>query len=374
MILLDGIYIHIPFCRSKCPYCDFYSLKKSEDYQRLYVDALIDEIKTNRRFKEHFDTKNLNFDTIYLGGGTPSVLNGSDIYNIITAIKENYSVNKNAEITIECNPNSDIHSLIPYFIKCGINRVSLGMQSAVDSERKKLGRSANQERIFDIITVLKQNDITNISLDIMLGVPEQTLDTLKETLDFIKKCDVTHVSAYMLNIEENTPFFKMQNKLNLPDEETVCNFYEYTSDYLQNLGFNHYEISNFAKNGFESRHNTKYWLLDNYLGLGPSAHSFLNNKRYYFSNNIDEFIEALPPVFDCDGGDYQEYIMLRLRLKKGLNLNELKNKYNDASIINKIMEKSEFLKEQGLIEINNDVLNLTQKGFLLSNSIISELI
>ena len=370
---MNGIYIHIPFCRSKCPYCDFYSLTKPVELQGVYVNALIDEIKTNNRLKGIFDAKTEVFDTIYLGGGTPSVLSGEDIYNIITTLKENYKITENAEITVECNPNSDIESLIPFFKKCSVNRISLGMQSSVDIERKKLGRSADKKRIFDIINVLKENDITNISLDIMLGIPEQTLDSLRDTLDFIKECDVTHVSAYILNIEENTPFFKLQNKLNLPDENTVCEFYEYTSEYLKNIGFEHYEISNFAKSGFESRHNTKYWLLEDYLGLGPSAHSFLNGKRYYFLNDINSFIDGTPPVFDCDGGDKEEYIMLRLRLKKGLNLNELAMCYgNEAK--EQILTNIKKLKESELIEFDGENIKLTEKGFLLSNSIISELI
>ena len=370
---MNGIYIHIPFCRSKCPYCDFYSLTKHVDLQGVYVNTLIDEIKTGKRFNGIFDAKSSDFDTIYLGGGTPSVLSGEAIFNIITALKENYKITENAEITVECNPNSDIESLIPYFIKCGVNRISLGMQSSVDTERKKLGRIANKQRIFDIINVLKQNKITNISLDIMLGIPEQTLDSLKYTLDFIKECDITHISAYILNIEENTPFFKLQNKLNLPDENSVCEFYEYTAEYLKNIGFNHYEISNFAKSGFESRHNTKYWLLENYLGLGPSAHSFLNGKRYFFPADINSFIEGKPPVFDCDGGDKEEYIMLRLRLKEGLNLSELASIYGNTAK-EKILTQIPKFKENNLIVFDGENIHLTEKGFLLSNTIISELI
>lgn len=373
VIFMSGIYIHIPFCKSKCPYCDFYSLCKSDELKENYIDALIDEIKTNKRFKGILNKNNFFADTLYLGGGTPSVLSGEDIFKIITAIRENFNIKENAEITVECNPNSDIEGLIPHFKKCGVNRVSLGMQSSVDIERKKLGRSANKQRIFDIIRVLKENDITTISLDIMLGIPEQTIDTLKETLDFIKECDVKHISAYILNIEENTPFFKMQNNLNLPDEDSVCEFYKFTSNYLKNIGFNHYEISNFAKNGFESRHNTKYWLLEDYLGLGPSAHSFLNNKRYYFKSDIIDFINGELPVFDCDGGDWEEFIMLRLRLKQGLNLPELKEKYGENALDN-IIKKAPYFKEQGLIEFDGDRLSLTEKGFLISNHIISELI
>lgn len=370
---MNGIYIHIPFCKSKCPYCDFYSLTKPIELQEVYVNSLIDEIKTGRRFNGIFNAKSSHFDTIYLGGGTPSILTGEHIFNIITALKENYQISENAEITIECNPNSDIEALIPYFKKCGVNRISLGMQSSVDIERKKLGRASDKKRIFDIINVLKSNNISNISLDIMLGIPEQTLDSLKETLNFIKECDVTHISAYILSIEENTPFFKLQNKLNLADEDTVCEFYEFTVKYLADIGFNHYEISNFAKPGFESKHNTKYWLLNNYLGLGPSAHSFINGKRYYFENDINSFINGAPPAFDCNGGDKEEFIMLRLRLKNGLNLKELTSIYGtDAN--EQILDKIPELEKNGLIDFDGENISLTEKGFLLSNSIIAELI
>ena len=373
MIFVAGIYVHIPFCKSKCPYCDFYSFCKGENYKKEYVSSLIDEIKTNRRLNTYLDKSNFTSDTIYIGGGTPSVLSGEALYNIITAIKEGFNVTKNAEITVECNPNSVIEALIPYFKACGVNRISLGMQSAVDDERKKLGRTANKQRIFDIINVLKTSGVTNISLDIMLGIPNQTLESLKETLDFIRLCEVKHVSAYILNLEENTPFFKMKEKLNLPNEDEVCELYEYTCKYLKNIGFNHYEISNFAIPGFESKHNNKYWLLEDYVGLGPAAHSFINGKRYYFKSDIESFIAGEPPLFDCDGGDSSEYIMLRLRLKEGLKLSDLEKKYG-ATTLDSIRLKAIQLKKQDLIEFDGDRLALTEKGYLLSNSIINEFI
>ncbi|MBR2875773.1 MAG: radical SAM family heme chaperone HemW [Clostridia bacterium] len=370
---MGGVYIHIPFCKSKCPYCDFYSLRQNETQKKLYLEALLDEIKTNRRLGNLFDKVNFTADTIYLGGGTPSLLDGTDIYNIITAVKENFNISENAEITVECNPNSEIEKLIPYFKKCGVNRISLGVQSAVDIERKKLGRSSDKKRILDIITTLKANGIFNISLDIMLGIPEQTVNSLRESLDFIKECSVTHVSAYILNIEKNTPFFNLKDKLNLPDEDTVCDFYEFTSNYLQKNGFTHYEISNFALPGFESKHNTKYWLLEDYIGIGPSAHSYFNKKRFFFENDLEKFINGEEAVFDCDGGDSDEYIMLRLRLKDGLSLKELQNTYGEE-VLQNILKKAPMLKQQGFINFTTDKISLTEKGFLISNSIISQLI
>lgn len=369
---MSGIYIHIPFCKSKCPYCDFYSLCKNDELKKDYINALIDEIKNNTRFKNYFNNKSFFADTIYIGGGTPSVLSGEDIFRIISALRESFTISHDAEITIECNPNSDIEALIPYFKKSGINRVSLGVQSAVDAERKKLGRSADKQRIFDIINVLKASGITNISLDVMLGIPNQTIESLKETLDFIKSCNVKHISAYILSIEENTPFYRLQNKLNLPDEDSVCEFYEYVCKYLNDIGFNHYEISNFAIDGYESRHNTKYWLLSDYLGLGPSAHSFLEGKRYYFEDDINAFINGKEPVFDCYGADAEEYVMLRLRLKEGLSLEDVEKLYG-KNTANKILEKASPYIENGYISFNYGKIALTEKGFLISNTIIAEL-
>lgn len=323
--------------------------------------------------KDCFNKHSFVCDTIYLGGGTPSTLCGEDLQRIITTVKECFNVTKDVEITVECNPNSDIEALIPFFSACGVNRVSLGMQSAVDIERKKLGRTATKQRIFDIINVLKTHNITNISLDIMLGIPEQTLESLKETLDFIRVCDVKHVSAYILNIEENTPFFKLKEKLNFPSEDDVCEFYEFTSKYLKEIGFEHYEISNFAIPGFESKHNNKYWLLEDYLGLGAAAHSLLNGKRYYFESDVDAFINGSKPIYDGDGGDVNEYIMLSLRLKSGLKICDLQKKYGLQNI-DFIKEKATILRNNGLVSFDGERIALTEKGFLISNSIINEFI
>lgn len=370
---MSGIYIHIPFCKSKCPYCDFYSVCTNDSLKTRYVNALIDEIKTKKAFDGIYDFSTFKPDTLYLGGGTPSSLPPEALFNIITEAKKAFNLPKDAEITVECNPNSNLEELIPHLKAAGVNRISLGVQSAVDNERKKLGRSANRDRVLEVVKLLKANGITNISLDLMLGIPNQTKDSLKESLDFLLECDVPHISTYILNIEKNTPFYKMQDKLNLPDEDLVCDLFEFTSSYLKENGFIHYEISNFCKEGFHSRHNTKYWLLEEYLGLGPSAHSFLGGKRYYFESDIESFINGKKPIFDCNGGDSEEYIMLRLRLKSGLNLNELKSLYGESEV-KRILSKLDMFINNGLINFNNETISLTEKGFLISNSIISELI
>ncbi len=369
---MGGIYIHIPFCKSKCPYCDFYSYRcKSED-KSVYVDALINEINTLSRVSD-FVKEPFKADTLYLGGGTPSFLSGEELFRIITSAKEKFSISDNGEITVECNPNSDIEAILPYLIKAGVNRISLGLQSAVDKERKVLGRLSNKNRVREVIELLKSNGITNISLDVMLGIPYQTEESLNETLDFVIESGVPHISAYMLKIEEGTHFHKNFDKYDFPDEEKTIEFYNQCADTLEKSGFIHYEISNFAKEGFESRHNTKYWKLQNYLGLGPGAHSYIDGNRFYFESNTEGFINGEKAVFDDFGGDAEEYIMLKLRLKKGLQLSELKELYGEKPLI-KIKEKAPFLKEQGLVEFDGERISLTRKGFLLSNSVICELI
>lgn len=370
---MSGVYIHIPFCKSKCPYCDFYSYRCNDIQKEDYTNAIVDEITSLRRCKEFIENGFSGVDSLYLGGGTPSVLSGEQIEKIITTAKEKFNIPPDGEITVECNPSSDIDSLIPHFKKCGVNRISLGMQSAIDKERKVLGRSADKERIRYVINSLKENGISNISLDVMLGIPYQTKESLKETLDFAINCDVTHISAYILKIEENTFFKKNQDKLPFPDEDLTCDLYSFCCQHLKNAGFNQYEISNFSKEGFESRHNTKYWELEDYLGIGAAAHSFVNGKRFYFEDDSQSFIDGNTPVFDGTGGNCDEYIMLGLRLTKGINIEKIEKLYGKNST-ERIRKKAPFFKEKGLVNYDGKTLSFTQKGFLISNSIIAELI
>ncbi len=336
--------------------------------------AITDEIKTMRRCSAFLsNTAKFAADTLYLGGGTPSVLTGEDIERIVNCAKEKFKLPKNSEITIECNPSSPIEDLIPYFKQCGINRISLGMQSAVNSERRILGRTSDKKRVKEVTELLQSNGFNNISLDIMLGIPEQTKESLKETLDFVLSCNVQHISAYILKIEEGTFFDKHKDRYNFLDDDEAACLYEFCSKYLKSNGFNHYEISNFAKKGFESKHNTKYWKSENYLGIGAAAHSFVDGKRFYFAADTQAFINADKAIFDSYGGDVEEYIMLRLRLKEGLDLNELLKLYPefDTSALKK---KIPLFVNKKLADYKNNTLSLTTKGMLLSNYIIGEII
>jgi oxygen-independent coproporphyrinogen-3 oxidase len=341
---MNGLYFHIPFCRSKCPYCDFYSVKYDSTLAENYV----------HRLKAEMDKYTGSFDTIYFGGGTPSILDSGLIGEIIESAKAHFDIADDCEITVECNPSKDLQRDFQDYARFGVNRISLGMQSAKDEERFALGRVAGQAQVAKAVSDAKEAGITNISLDVMIGTPKQTLDSLDVTFDFINRMDVTHISAYMLKIEQGTKFYEISHKLQLPDEDTVCDMYLKTIDCLKQLGFNQYEISNFSKPNFESRHNLKYWQLDEYLGIGVSAHSLWQGKRFYYDKDFNI-------VADGDGGTEEERVMLGLRLTKGVDKALVKNDY------------SNFVKT-GLITERDNKIALTPQGMLVSNYIISQLI
>lgn len=340
----SGLYFHIPFCFNKCPYCDFYSVKYCESESRNYVKRVIEKIKKYSG----------EFDTVYFGGGTPSAIPPELIGEILNASKEQFIIDENSEITVECNPKKELGEIFEKYASYGINRISLGMQSAVDKERFALGRSAGRAEVERAVNAAKNAGIENVSLDLMLGIPNQTEESLTESLDFIDKMKVQHISAYMLKIEKGTRFYEMKDRLSLPDENVVTKLYLKTVKSLGELGFKQYEISNFAKDGYESRHNLKYWRLIPYLGIGKSAHSFWNGKRFYY----DVDFNLIP---DGDGGSDEERIMLSLRLNEGIDKSLLKKPYG------------QFIK-MGLMGENKDRVFLTPEGMLVSNTIISELI
>ncbi len=370
---MKGLYIHIPFCRSKCPYCDFYScLSKNADIEN-YVGSVIDEIKTGRRTKEFTQNTDFSFDTIYFGGGTPSVIGADNIGKIINCAKEYYIISDDAEITVECNPSTVDEEFWKKLASYGVNRISLGMQSAVDNERKKLGRFSDRNQILSVISDARKYGITNISLDVMLGVPDQTMESLDKTIDFLIATDVPHISAYMLSVEEGTVFHKRIDSLNLPDEDTVCDMYTHLSTKLRDAGYEHYEISNFAKDGYRSRHNTKYWNCEEYLGTGPSAHAFIDGRRFFFERDITSFINGKEAVYDSAGGDRDEYIMLRLRLSDGIIFEDFRTRF-DEDFPAEIIKKADSFVKDGLLILTDNSISLTPDGFLISNYIINELI
>ncbi len=352
----SGLYIHIPFCESKCAYCNFYSVFKSDKLIDEYLSAL------KREIKKWGGQNDRLFDTVYIGGGTPSVLNGK-IYDLIACIKENFNISADAEITAELNPNVSNEFLFSAE-KSGVNRISLGVQSGNDTELSVLGRKHTANEAKETVKRIKSFGFSNISADLMIALPDSNLDTLKENLDFMLSLDVPHISSYILKIEEKTKFYK--ENIQIPNEDEQANQYLFMCDYLEKSGYSHYEISNFSKIGYESRHNLKYWNCEEYLGLGPSAHSFFDTKRFYYPGDIKEFIKNPNTVFDCTGGSDEEKIMLGLRLKSGINLKDYKNR--------KLENRLTMLYKAKLINKDEMCISLTDKGMLVSNSIISNIL
>lgn len=310
-------------------------------------------------------------DTLYLGGGTPSILGGENIAMLTRRAKNLFGVD--GEITVECNPSAVEEDFFEAVADAGVNRISLGVQSVIESERKKLGRFSDREIIEKRIEQCKTAGIKNISLDVMLGVQEQTMKSFDETLDFCIASGATHISAYMLKIEEGTPYYKKKDSLNLPNDDEVADMYLAMSEKLRANGFEHYEISNFARSGFEGKHNLKYWNCEEYLGLGPSAHSFIDGKRFFYPRDIEYFKNGGEPISDGNGGDEEEYIMLRLRLKDGIVFEDFEKRF-EKIFPRDIIKKTERFIENGLMKCDDKSMALTEKGFLLSNLIIAEFI
>lgn len=351
-----GLYIHIPFCLSKCPYCDFYSVKYRCETAEKYKDAVIRNLLCY----------NEKFDTVYFGGGTPVLL-----WKEICEILEHISLEENAEITVEANPCCSDKENLSALKKAGVNRISFGIQSLNDKELMALGRRHDAKTAVKAVETAYNCGFDNISADIMLGTHGQTVKSVESTINELSLLPLCHISAYMLKIEENTPFAKM--RLALPDEGTVCDIYLSVVEQLENIGIHQYEISNFAKSGRECRHNLKYWNCEEYVGIGPAAHSYYKGERFFVDRNIDDFIndefQAAHKETDLAGG-CEEYAMLRLRLTQGLMLSEYAKRGGNAEAL----ERKLNLIPQHFFRFNGERLYLTPEGFLVSNSIIGTLL
>lgn len=361
-----GIYIHIPFCRSKCNYCDFFSGKAEEDDYDKYTLLLKRSIKYWGNIADEV------VSSVYIGGGTPSILGTDRLCDILSAVKQSFKVSSKAEITVEVNPESGKSLSFNKLCETGYNRISIGMQSSSESELKALGRIHSAEEVKKTVESAKLGGFNNISLDLMMGIPNQTLSSLMDSIDFCVSCGVTHISSYILKIEEGTRFYTIKDRLSLPNEDDTAQLYLEAVEYLDKLGYKQYEISNFAIPSYESRHNTLYWKCGEYIGIGPSAHSFYKGKRFYYERDMKQFADNIT-IDDGVGGTEDEYIMLSLRLKSGLIFKEFEKKYNkplSPAFKNKIKKYSEI----GYMECDKKHVSFTPKGFLVSNSIISDLI
>ncbi len=346
-----GLYVHIPFCATKCAYCDFYSLKYNKTAVEDYVEEMCRRIKNT----------DFVFDTVYFGGGTPSIIGAESLSKILSNVK----YKEKAEITVEVNPKSYKSDFFETLYKGGFNRISIGMQSAVDDELKMLTRNHKFCDVVRTVENARKAGFENISLDIMLGIQGQTLKSLKQTLDKSMELNPEHLSCYMLKIEEGTPYANM--KLKLPDETKVSDMYLFVCDYLNNNGYSQYEISNFSKEGKQSRHNLLYWKCEDYLGVGPAAHSLIDGKRYYYPNDINYFLNGNKMVFEDFGGDLYDYVMLGLRLSEGIELSKL-----DGNI--RFIKKAKKYCGFGYGKIENNRFSLNEKGFLVQNAILTDLL
>ena len=360
-----GLYIHIPFCRKKCAYCDFYSSFVSEELLNKYTEAL----------KKCIEIRGAEFshpvDTVYLGGGTPSLLK-ERLPDLLDKVRRCFNIEDNAEITLEANPDGEFEETVKYAAVAGVNRLSIGAQSANDAELALLGRTHTSRDIKKAFDAARKAGFDNISLDIMLGLPDSDKNSLERSLRFITDLEPEHISAYILKLEPNTRLFHERGKFNFPDDDAEAEQYLFMCDYLESMAYSHYEISNFCKQGKYSRHNLKYWDCREYLGLGPGAHSFICGERFYYPRDLRAFINGCSPISDGIGGDIEEYLMLRLRLKSGIRFDEFESRYK-TKLPQGLIDKARIYEKNGLVSFDGGGFSLTDKGMLVSNSIITEL-
>jgi oxygen-independent coproporphyrinogen III oxidase len=377
---MSGIYIHIPFCERKCIYCDFYSVENLNLIDR-FTESLLKEIEIFSIEADFFNDS--IFDTIYFGGGTPSLLEPAQIEKILNKLSQSFKISSNPEITLETNPGTVDKRKLLEFKNLGVNRISFGVQSFFDDDLKFLGRIHTGEDAFRCINDSFEVGFENVSIDLIFGLPGQTVEKWLENLKFAVSLNVPHISAYNLIVERGTPLHELFSlgKVEIPEDEIQAQLYERTIDFLENAGYVHYEVSNYAFEGFECRHNLKYWQYENYIGFGPSAHSFWINKRWWNFANLNKYINALDlgkiPVANFEILDeekmIEEFIYLGLR-SKGINVARFKGKFGFEFVDGDIKDEIEELERAGYITIEDDFIKLTPEGFLLCDEIVLRLI
>ncbi len=365
-----GLYIHFPFCERKCSYCDFYSIV-NESSRQLYTKALSLEIEK---------LKPMSIDTVYFGGGTPSLMNGIELKGVLDSVYKTLKVSDDVEITLEANPMSlGENDKLDSFKAAGVNRLSLGVQSFCDVELSALGRGHCAKDAVDTVKAAQRSGFDNVSLDLMFAIPHQTVKSFENTLDTAIELGVQHISVYALSIEEKTVFGVKQKRgenLFLPSEEQEAEMYFLACDKLVRAGFEHYEISNFALNKKRSRHNMKYWRAEEYIGIGPGAHSYLDGVRYSTPADVRAFCNGAEKE-DCYTNTpldrAEEYVFLSLRLKDGLDLQTLKEMHG-INTSHSFENDVAVLVDQGFCHFDGKILSLTEKGFFVSNSIIVKIL
>ena len=366
-----GLYIHIPFCKAKCAYCDFYSLPQSESMMDEYCRALtahLEEVAPR--------CTAMTVDTVYFGGGTPSYLGAERLCALLKTIKKRYCIDHNAEITVECNPDSATDwKALRKLRRAGFNRISLGVQSTDDTLLRQIGRIHTVSQVTDAIAAARMAKFRNISLDLIYGLPGQTMEQWQDTVRTAAALEVQHLSCYGLKVEDGTPLFAHRHEIDLPDDEAQAEMYLWMVEYLANKGYAQYEISNFAREGFRSRHNQKYWAMEPYAGFGPGAHSDFGDVRFAYERDLQAYINgnlSLSEREEISQRDrMQEYIMLSLRTAAGIDRAFFERQYRQRfGPMEKLFVQYE---SHGLAHRTEQGWALTPQGFLLSNTIIVSL-
>lgn len=385
---MAGIYIHIPFCKQRCIYCDFYSTTSQEKENR-YIEAVCTELELRKQSLPD------PVHTIYIGGGTPSLLNPASVKQLKECMDRNYRVMPDLEFTVEANPDDISPEWLEAMSRIGVNRISMGVQTFHDSHLKLLRRRHNSERAIQAVHLCQEHGFRNISIDLIYGLPEQTLEEWKADVAQAIALNVQHLSAYALIYEENTALWRMreQNKVQEADEELSLSMFEYLITELKNNGFEHYEISNFGLPGFHSRHNSSYWNDTPYLGCGASAHSFIGMERMYNTANIDQYIKDITrcreknlpynEVCHCEVLDryehYNDRIITGLRTAAGLDLEKLEQDFG-TELKNYCLKMAAPHLKENTLQITEEnghpqgVLKLSHRGLFLSDGIMSDLL
>ncbi|HHT22613.1 MAG TPA: radical SAM family heme chaperone HemW [Bacteroidales bacterium] len=371
---MAGIYIHIPFCKSKCSYCDFYS-KTDFSQRKELIDCLIKEIHLQKNYIDE------NVETIYFGGGTPSVLSSDELERILSALEANFLIEEDAEITLEANPDDLTAEYLNALKLIKINRLSIGVQSFDNKQLKAINRRHSSEAALTAVEVSKNNGFNNISIDLIFGLPEQDLASWKEQVNKAMYLDIQHLSAYGLMYEEGTPLWRKMKKGEVVpvDDETSIAMYHYLVKTCVENGFEHYEISNFAKPDFRSRHNSAYWQEKTYLGIGPSAHSYNGISRQWNILSISQYCRKInqgETFYEKEilslQDKYNDFVMVSLRTMDGINFEILQKRFGEK-MYNHCLKSAEAFINNGKLAIDKNFLRLTIDGVMTSDQIIVEL-
>ncbi len=375
-----GIYVHVPFCRSKCAYCDFYSFVPGDDtiYER-YVNALLSHMEY---YKSAVSQRTP--DSVYIGGGTPTALPEEHLLRMIRGVRRTFHLAKNTEFTVEVNPATATYKTFVRLRRAGVNRISIGLQSAHERELKALSRIHSRGDFEQCFQDARRAKIENISVDLMFGIPQQTQESLLWSIDYVTRLRPEHISLYNLKIEPGTPFYKIRHQLPLPDEDTEFDMYRAACAMLEKRGYKQYEISNFAQPGRMCKHNLKYWNCEEYLGLGPGAHSYFNGTRFSFVPNVQAYIKGIEHIESDIGitvsseeikgkARMGEYIMLKFRLSDGLPLGDFQRTFG-SDFLELYGAKLPFYLKKGYMVRRGDNIALTHAGMFVSNYILSDIL